>query len=84
MSLLSKLNKQTVKWKNTWTCLLLSGSINKTEVMYPMPKIVLVVDDVRRALGKMKKGKQPGWLDQINHLTEAYNAVLEDGTVLEK
>ena len=49
----------------------------------------------------MKKGKQPGWLDQINskgeiykslkdsekfviHLTEAYNAVLEDGTVLEK
>ena len=28
--------------------------------MYIMPKIVLVVDDVRRALGKVKKGKQPG------------------------
>ena len=36
-----------------------SGNINKTEVMFQMPKIVLDVDDVRRALGKVKKGKQP-------------------------
>ena len=70
---------------------MLSGSINKTEVIYPMPKIVLDVDDVRRALGKVKKRKQPG-PDKLKgemykslkdneklviHLTEAYNAVLE-------
>ena len=63
-----------------------------------MPKIVLDVDDVRKALGKVKKGKQPG-PDKLKgeiykslkdnekfviHLTEAYNAVLEEGTVPEK
>ena len=77
---------------------MLSGNINKTEVMYPMPKIVLDVDDVRRALGKVKKGKLPG-PDKLKgeiyktlkdneklviHLTKANNAVLEDGTVPEK
>ena len=52
--------------KQTFNCKMeehmdkLSGNTNKTEVMYPMPKIVLDVDDVRRALGKVKKGKQPG------------------------
>ena len=90
--------------KHTFNCKkeehmdMLSGNINKTEVIYPMPKIVLDVDDVRRALGKVKKGKQPG-PDKLKgeifkslkdseklviHLTEAYNAVLEDGTVTEK
>ena len=59
---------------------------------------MLDVDDVRRALGKVKKGKQPG-PDKLKgemykrlkdneklviHLTEAYNAVLEEGTVPEK
>ena len=56
------------------------------------------MDDVRRALGKVKKGKQPG-PDKLKgemykslkdneklviRLTEAYNAVLEEGTVPEK
>ena len=48
-----------VKWKNMHMDML-SENINKTEVMYQMPQIVLGVDDVRGALGKVKKGKQPG------------------------
>ena len=44
---------------------MLSGNINKTEVMYPIPKMVLGVNDVRGALGKVKKGKQPG-PDKLN------------------
>ena len=38
----------------------LSGSINKTEAMYPMPKIVLVVDDVRSSgeLWERTKGEE--------------------------
>ena len=77
---------------------MLSGNINKTEVMYPMPKIVLGVYDVRGALGKVKKGKQPGpdklkgeiykspkdCENLVIYLTEAYNVILEDGTVPEK
>ena len=39
---------------------MLSGNINKIEVMYPMPNIMLGVDEVRGALGRVKKGKQPG------------------------
>ena len=75
-----------------------SGCINKTEVMYPMPKMMLGVDEVRGALGRVKKGKQPGpdklkgeiyksLKDNerlVEHSTEAYKAILEDGTVLEK
>ena len=88
--------KQTFNCKMEEHMDMLSGNINKTEVIYPMPKIV---DDVRRALGKVvKKGKQPG-PDKLKgdmykslkdneklviHLTEAYNAVLEEGTVPEK
>ena len=56
-----------------------------------MPKIILGVDEVRGALGRVKKGKQPG-PDELKgeiykslkgserlvmHLTEAYNTVLE-------
>ena len=66
--------------------------------MYSMPKIVLRVEDVRVALGKVKNRKQPGphklkgeiykCLNDseklVIHLAEAYNAVLEDGTVPEK
>ena len=74
---------------------MLSLNINKIEIMYPKPRIMLGVDEVRRALLRVKKGKQPG-LDKlkveiyksltcserlVTHLTEAYNAVLEDGTV---
>ena len=33
---------------------------NKTDVMYPMPKIMFGVDEVRGALGREKNGKQPG------------------------
>ena len=87
--------KQTFNCKMEEHMDMLSGNINKTEVMYPMPKIVLDMDDVRRALGKVQKGKQPG-PDKLKgemyktlkdneklviHLTEAYNAVLEEGTV---
>ena len=39
---------------------MLSGNINKIEVMYPMPNIMLGVDEVRGALGRVQKGKQPG------------------------
>ena len=39
---------------------MLSGNINKTEVMYRISKIMLGMDEVTGALGRMKKGKQPG------------------------
>ena len=67
-------------------------------VIYPMPKIMLGVDEVRGALGRVKKGKQPG-PDKLNreiynsledgerlvmHLIEACNAVLEDVPVPDK
>ena len=44
-------------------------------VIYPMPEIMLGVDEVRGALGRVKKGKQPG-PDKLNR--EIYNS-LEDG-----
>ena len=44
---------------------MLSGNINKTEVVYPMPKIMLGVDELRGALGRVK-GRQPGKL-KINY-----------------
>ena len=77
---------------------MLSGNINKTEVMHPMPKIMLGVDEVSGALGRLKKEKQPvqdklkGEICKslkdseslVTHLKESYNVVLEDGTMPEK
>ena len=60
-----------------------------------MPRVSLLSDEVRGALGKVKRGKQPG-PDGIKgeiyrclqdserlvaKLTGAYNAILEDGMV---
>ena len=64
----------------------LSGRIDRSEVVYPMPKISLLSDEVSGALGKVKRGKQPGpdgikgeiyrcWQDSkmlVAKLTEAY------------
>ena len=52
---------QTFNYKMEEHMDMLSGSINKTEVMYPMPKIMLRVDEVRGALGRRENN-----LDQIN------------------
>ena len=78
---------------------MLSGNIERTEVIHVMPRIVLVADEVKGALGILKKGKQPG-PDKLKgeiiyrslkdseslviRLTEAYNKVFEGGTVPEK
>ena len=74
---------------------MLSGTIKKCEVLFPMPGIGLKIEEVARALEKSKKGKQPG-PDRLKgeiysslrdskklvlYLTHAYNAVLNDGTV---
>ena len=39
---------------------MLSGTIDRSEVVYPMPKISLLNDEVRGALGKVKRAEQPG------------------------
>ena len=74
---------------------MLSGTIKKCEVLFPMPRIELTIEEVARALEKLKKGKQPG-PDRLKgeiysslkdseklvlYLTHAYNVVLNDGTV---
>ena len=81
--------KQTFNCKMEEHMDMLSGNIKKTEIMYPMIKIMLGVDEVGGALGRVKKGKQPG-PDELNweiykslkdserlvmHLTETYIAI---------
>ena len=92
----SNLNKekQQFKYQLEEHMDMLSGKIKKCEVLFPMPRIELKVEEVARALEKLKKGKQPG-PDRLKgeiysslrdserlvlYLTHAYNAVLNDGT----
>ena len=52
--------KQTFSYRMEEHMDTLSGTIDRSEVVYPMPKIILLSDEVRVALGKVKTGKQPG------------------------
>ena len=47
-----EIEKQTFSCKIEEHMDMRSGNINMTEVMYPMPKIMLGVDEVKGALGK--------------------------------
>ena len=84
-----EMEKQTFNFKMEEHMDMLSGNIKKTEILYPMIKIMLGVDEVRGALRRVKKGKQPG-PDKLNweiykslkdserlvmHLTETYIAI---------
>ena len=74
---------------------MMSGTIKKCEILFPMPRIEIKTKEVLEALGRIKKGKQPGpgrlkgeiymGLKKseklVLYLTQAYNAVLTEGTV---
>ena len=76
---------------------MMSGTINKCEILFPMPRMEIHIKEVVEALGRIKKGKQPGpdrLKDEIYrglkgseklvlYLTQAYNAVLNEGIVPE-
>ena len=74
---------------------MMSGTIKKCEILFPMPRIEIKIKEVVEALGGIKKKKQPG-PDRIKgeiysglkeseklvlYLTQAYNTVLNEGTV---
>ena len=39
---------------------MMSGAIKKCEILFPMPKMEIKIKEVVEALGRIKKGKQPG------------------------
>ena len=39
---------------------MMSGTIKKCEILFPMPRIEIKIKEVVEALGRIKKGKQPG------------------------
>ena len=74
---------------------MMSGTIKKCVILFPMPKIEIKIKEVVNAIGRIKKGKQLG-PDRLKgeiymglkrneklvlYLTQAYNAVLTEGTV---
>ena len=73
---------------------MMSGTIKKCEILFPMPRTEIKTMEVLKTLGRIKKGKQPGphrligW-DLIEseklvlYLTQESNAVLNEGTVPE-
>ena len=76
---------------------MLSGTIKTYEILFIMPRIELKITEIEKALGRIKKGKQPG-PDRLKgkiyrsikeseklvlYLTQAYNAVLNEETVPE-
>ena len=74
---------------------MMSGTIKKCEILFPMPRKEIKIKEVAEALGRIKKGEQPG-PDRLKgeiymglkkseklvlYLTQAYNAVPTEGTV---